>query len=108
MIKKIKEHKILKYVLNPYVLTLLGFLIWMLFIDDNSYLFHRELNEMIDEKNSEINRYQTEINKDKKAIKRLKDSSELENFAREEYYMKKDNEEIYIIEYQSEKNDKNE
>lgn len=108
MLKKIKEHKTLKYILNPYILTLLGFVIWMLFFDDNSFLFHRELDEMVDEKRFEINRYKKEIEKDKKVIKRLQDSAELENFAREEYYMKKDNEEIYIIEYQSEKNDDNE
>lgn len=103
MLNTIKQHRVFKHLLNPYIITLLGFVIWMLFIDDNSYLFHRELNEMINEKQSEINRYQTEIEKDKKAIQQLSDSTELINFARKEYYMKKDNEEIYIIEYQSEK-----
>ncbi|MFD0964040.1 FtsB family cell division protein [Pseudofulvibacter geojedonensis] len=101
MLQKIKQHKYLKYLINPYILVLIGFVIWMLFIDDNSYLFHRELDAVIDEKKSEIKLYQTEIDKDKKSIKKLENSDQLENFAREEYYMKKENEEIYIIEYEN-------
>lgn len=101
MLKNIKQHKYLRYLINPYILVLISFLIWMLFIDDNSYLFHRELNAIIDEKKSEIELYQTEIDKDKKNIKKLENPDQLENFAREEYYMKKENEEIYIIEYEN-------
>ncbi|NNK75852.1 MAG: septum formation initiator family protein, partial [Maribacter sp.] len=41
-----------------------------------------------------------EIEKDKKIIKKLSDSSELVKFAREQYYLKKKNEEIYLIEYE--------
>ena len=44
--------------------------------------------------------YIKEIVKDQKDTKILKDSSELEKFAREEYFMKRDDEEIYIIEYE--------
>jgi cell division protein FtsB len=72
----------------------------MLFFDDNSLLFHQELNNIIKEKNAEIELYQIEIEKDKKDIQRLSNEENLENFAREEYYMKKDDEEIYIIEYE--------
>ena len=38
--------------------------------------------------------------KDNKAIKKLSTEEGLEKFAREEYYMKRDNEDIYIIEYE--------
>jgi cell division protein DivIC len=39
----------------------------------------------------------------------MKDSNEVEKFAREKYYLKKENEEIFIIEHQdSIKNKKNE
>jgi cell division protein FtsB len=58
------------------------------------------LNNIIKEKNAEIELYQIEIEKDKKDIQRLSNEENLENFAREEYYMKKDDEEIYIIEYE--------
>jgi len=98
-LKKIKQHKYFKYILNPYIAVLLAFVVWMFFFDDNSFLFHQELNTIIKEKEAEIELYQSEIKEDKKNIRKLKNEDNLENFAREEYYMKKDNEEIYIIEY---------
>jgi cell division protein FtsB len=97
--KKLQQHKYFKHLLNPYIAILVAFIVWMLFFDDNSYLFHRELNTIIEEKEAEIELYQVEIEKDKKAIQTLSNDENLENFAREAYYMKKDNEEIYIIEY---------
>ena len=99
--KKLQQHKYFKYVLNPYIAISIAFVVWMLFFDDNSYIFHRELNAVIDEKEAEIELYQAEIEKDKKNIQILKNNENLENFARETYYMKKDNEEIYIIEYEN-------
>ncbi len=102
--KKIKQHKYFKYLLNPYIATLVVFVIWMLFFDDNSLFFHQELNAIIDEKENEIERYQNEIKNDKKAIKYLNNYQNLENFARETYYLKKENEEIYIIEHQYQAN----
>ncbi len=94
--------------LNKYVLIILLFIIWMLFLDTNSWLIHRELDEEIQELEDNKKYYIKEIVKDQKNIKVLKDSSELEKFAREEYFMKRDNEEIYIIEYEDSipKNDK--
>jgi cell division protein FtsB len=97
--KKLQQHKYFKYILNPYIAILIAFVVWMLFFDDNSYLFHRELDAVINEKEAEIELYQSEIENDKKNIQILKNDENLENFAREAYYMKKDNEEIYIIEY---------
>ena len=99
-LKTIKQHRYLKHLFNPYIAVILVFAIWMLFFDDNSLLFHQELKNIIKEKNAEIELYQIEIEKDKKDIQRLSNEENLENFAREEYYMKKDDEEIYIIEYE--------
>jgi len=98
-LKNVKQHKYFKYILNPYIVVLITFVVWMLFFDDNSFLFHQELNTIIEEKEAEIELYQSEIKEDKKNIRKLKNEDNLENFAREEYYMKKENEEIYIIEY---------
>ncbi len=100
-LKSIREHKYLKHLLNPYISVLIIFGIWMLFFDDNSLLFHQELDTIIDEKKTEIELYKTKIKKDKKDIHELSNKENLENFAREKYYMKKDKEEIYIIEYKN-------
>lgn len=92
--------KIAKPFKNIFVLILFVFLIWMLFFDANSWLIHRELNNEIDDLESQKDYYRKEIEKDKKAIKKLSTEDGLEKFAREEYYMKRDNEEIFIIEYE--------
>lgn len=90
----------LKYFKNIYIIIFVVFLIWMLFIDSNSFLMHRDLNSDIERLENEKAYYKKEIISDKKALKKLKTKDGLEKFARESYYMKRENEDIYIIEYQ--------
>lgn len=97
--KQIKENKVFKIVSNKYVIILVLFVVWMLFFDENSYLNHRELNKEIDKLEDANQYYQEQIEADKKVIDNLNDPDSLEKYAREEYKMKKENEEIYIIEY---------
>ena len=97
--KQIKENKVVKIVSNKYFIILVLFVIWMLFFDENSYLNHRELNKEIDKLEDANQYYQEQIEADKKVIDNLNDPDSLEKYAREEYKMKKENEEIYIIEY---------
>lgn len=97
--KQIKENKIVKIISNKYFLVIVVFVVWMFFIDENSYLIHHELNEELDKLENTIEYYQTEIKNDNKIISNLKNPDSLEKFAREEYKMKKKNEEIFIIEF---------
>lgn len=94
--------KFLKLLGNRYVLVLAIFIIWMLFLDNYSYLEHRVLNNQIDELDDNIDYYKTEIKKDSIRIKKLKNSDQIEKYAREKYYMKRENEDIYIIEFEGE------
>ena len=96
--KNIKENKLFKYVTNKYSIILIIFLIWMLFFDANVEI-NREFKKEIKELITTINFYKKEINEDKKTITELQDSLQLERFAREKYLMKKKNEDIYIIEF---------
>ncbi|OBQ55923.1 septum formation initiator family protein [Tamlana sp. s12] len=97
---KFKKNKYLKPFKNVYLLIGAVFIVWMLFFDANSWIIHSELNEEIDDLENEKDYYRKEIIKDKKALKELETANGLEKFAREKYYMKYDNEEIYIIEYE--------
>lgn len=100
-IKKLTDkHPLLRFLSNKYVLVLAFFIVWMLFLDNYSYLDHRLLDKEIDELEDNKEYYQEEIKKDKKNIKILKNPHQVEKFAREKYYMKKDSEDIYIIEYE--------
>jgi len=90
----------IKYLKNIFVIIFIVFALWMLFIDSNSLMIHHELNEDISDLEDEKEYYRKEIEKDKKAIKELSTEDGIEKLAREKYYMKKDNEDIYIIEYE--------
>lgn len=92
--------KYLKPFKNIFVLGLIGFSVWMLFFDTHSLLLHRDLNKDIDALEKEKQYYLNEMKKDQKAIKELSTEEGLEKVARETYFMKKPNEEIYIIEYE--------
>ena len=79
---------------------LVGFIIWMVFIDSHSLIIHSELNKEIKKLESEKKALEAIINSDKNTIKKLNNIDSLESFARENYGHKKENETIYIIETQ--------
>ena len=72
---------------NKYVLILVIFTIWMVFFDTNSWFIHKELNDEIDKLEGNRAYFKQEIKSDRDQINKLKDSEELERFAREEYYI---------------------
>lgn len=83
---------------NKYVMTLLIFAIWLLFFDSNSYINQRRLNSALEKVKSEREFYTTEIKRDKKAAEDLKSNTNLlERFAREQFLMKRDDEDVYLI-----------
>lgn len=96
------KYPILKYIGNRYILVLVFFLVWMLFLDNYSYLEHRILNKEIKELETNENYFKNEIKKDCLEIKLLKDPDYIEKYGREKYYMKRDSEDIYIIEFKEE------
>lgn len=98
--KELKEKRWFKILSNKYLLLLLCFGIWMLFLDSNSWLVHRELDQEIDKLESNKTYYKKEITHDSSLIQQISDTAGLERYAREKYYMKRKNEDLYIIEFQ--------
>jgi cell division protein FtsB len=98
-LKELRNKRWFKVISNKYVLLILIFGGWMFFLDSNSWLIHNELNQEIDELEENRQYYKNEISKDKATIQQLQDSVEIEKFARQQYYMKRPDEEIFIIEY---------
>lgn len=99
-LKEIKKSRWFKFFSNIYVLVLTVFVIWMLFFDANSWWFtHRELDKEIEKLEEQKIHLKEAIEKDKSILRKLNSKEEIEKFAREEYYLKKDDEEIYLIEY---------
>lgn len=97
-LSQIRKNRWVKIIGNKYMLIVILFLVWMIFFDANSYLIHKELNNEVNALEDNAEFYQTEIDQDKSFIKKMEDSDEMEKFAREKYYLKKENEDIYIIE----------
>ena len=102
-----KDKPWFQFLSNKYVWVLLFFTTWMIFLDNYSYFDHRFLDHQIEELEANKSYYQEEIKKDKENIKLLKDPNHIEKYSREIYYMKKDNEDIYLIEFEGDSVKKN-
>ncbi|HEY9184808.1 MAG TPA: septum formation initiator family protein [Salegentibacter sp.] len=98
-LKELRKKPWFRFLSNKYVLLSLIFAGWMIFLDSNSWFIHNELNQELNELEDNKNYYRNEIAKDKAVIEQLQDSVELEKFARQKYFMKRADEDIYIIEY---------
>ena len=98
--QELRKKKWFGIVGNIYVLVLTIFTVWMIFFDTNSLLIHLELRREIDKLKKQQEFLRQEIARDKAIIEKLSDPKELEKFAREEYYLKRKGEEIYLIEYE--------
>ncbi|MDL1913152.1 MAG: septum formation initiator family protein [Bergeyella sp.] len=89
---------VFKLLLNKYSVTILLFLVWMVFFDSNSFLVIHQLNQEIDRYEKQRLYYKTEYEKSHRFYNQLmNDKEEKEKFSRENYFMKKPNEEIFIL-----------
>jgi cell division protein FtsB len=81
-----------------YALTLGAFIIWMMFFDQHNMIRQIELRAELYQLESDREYYQEEIISIKEDLDELlSDNSKLEKFAREKYFMKKPNEEIFVF-----------
>jgi Septum formation initiator len=79
------------------VVTICGVLL-VGFLDDNSLWSHIKNLQRIDELTAEKERYNAEFRRDQAQIKELdRNPKAIEKIARERYYMKADNEDIFIL-----------
>jgi len=98
MLNKNEKGKILPFIQKyKYIIATLIFLVWIVFLDDNNIIErYREYKKYKELKQSE--RYYIEKNKkDHKELEDLKKNEELEKIAREKYFMKKKDEDIFVI-----------
>jgi len=98
--KELRQKKAFRIATNTYILVLTAFVIWMVFFDTNSIPYHNALQKEIDKLEQQKDFLETEIAKDKATLKKLEDPKELEKYARETYYMKKEGEDVFLIEHE--------
>ena len=93
------KNRLFKLIKSTYGVIIILFIIWMIFFDSNSLIIHNELNNDINELYEQKSYYEKEIVKDNIELKLIQSDSGLEKYAREKLFMKKDNEEVFLIEY---------
>lgn len=90
--------KIKAYLPNKYLVALLVFAVLMIFFDNNNLIKRMRYTQQERALRQEIEMYQQQRDE---ALRQLEDlrvgTEELEKIAREQYLMKEDNEDIYIL-----------
>lgn len=104
----LKKKRVFKILTNKYLIILVFFLIWILVLDGSAWLTsHREIDQKIAEQEDNVLFYKKGIARDSAKLKQLQSVEGLETFARERYLMKRENEEVFIIEFEDSLKDKN-
>lgn len=81
--------------LNKYVVAGLAFVVWMVFFDQNKLTNQIKLSREIHELKQNINYFETEIEVVNEARADLRRNKE--KYARENYFLKKKDEDVFII-----------
>lgn len=100
MWKRLQEHiaRLPKRLTNIYFICTVAFVVWMVAIDENNvvnqYRKHAELSALLEKKKF----YLQQITETQKQLSELTTNpATQEKFAREHYWMKRDNEDVYVI-----------
>jgi len=90
--------KVLNIVKNKYLITIVALAVWISFFDKNDISEQMDLSNKVNKLKVERDYYVEAIKANKNKINELQtDSKSLEKFARENYLMKKDNEDVFVI-----------
>ena len=83
---------------NKFFLASIAFLVWMLFFDKNDVNSQFEYRSQVNKLEAEKEFYTKEISKAENDLQELTTNPDkLEKFARERYFMKKDNEDVFVV-----------
>lgn len=97
-------YSIPSFLRNKFILAAIAFAVWMVFFDRNDLLVQRERRNELQALEESKAYFAEEIKKERRFSEDLKNSPvTIEKFAREKYFMKRDNEDLYIIQPASDK-----
>jgi cell division protein FtsB len=83
---------------NKYIIALSAFAVIMLFLDKNDFFTQQNRRQELRKLEQSKTYYTRQIEAERKELELLKrNPATLERYAREKYFMKKDNEELFII-----------
>lgn len=81
-----------------WIITIILFLLLLTFFDKNNFIDRFKLKEQIRELETQRDYYLQKIAEDSAIIEQLKSDEFLEKYAREHYMMKREGEEIFLLE----------
>ena len=91
--------KALHIVANKYLLTAVVFIVWVGFFDRNDWFTQQQRVAELEDTRENINYLRGEIATMKQQKEGIKNNpAVLEKFARENYHLKKDNEDVFVFE----------
>jgi cell division protein DivIC len=82
---------------NKFIIAFVAFAVWMLFFDERDLFTMRHHRQELRELQESKKYYTDQINNEKTQLENLKAAATLEKYAREKYYMKRDNEDLFLI-----------
>jgi cell division protein FtsB len=86
---------------NKFFLVTVIFVVWMVFFDKNDLFSQYQYSQQLTKLEQERDFYKAEIVKVNRDLDELtSDKAKLEKFAREKYLMKKENEDVFVIEHE--------
>ncbi|MCG8701683.1 MAG: septum formation initiator family protein [Bacteroidales bacterium] len=89
--------KIPNFIRSRYFIAGCVFIVWVSFFDENNLMERVQLIKQLKQLEKDEKYYLKQIDKDKNRLNELRYNKNLEKFAREQYLMKKPNEDIYVI-----------
>jgi cell division protein DivIC len=91
--------KVFKVLTNKFLLTSIGFVVWMVYFDQNDWFSMRQRKNDLKAAHDNVTYLNSEIARMEQERSDLVSKPEkLEQFARENFRMKRDNEDLYVIE----------
>lgn len=89
---------VLNIIRNKYLLSVIVFAVWILFFDRNDLITQWDRKKELKKLETSKAYYETEIKSTKKDLADLdRDTRVLEKFAREKFFLKRPNEDVFII-----------
>lgn len=92
------ERRLVKLLKNKYFIAGLIFLVWIMFFDENNIISHRRNKKRLSALKAQQEYYREKIAADNQKIEELRSGQDnLEKYAREQFYMSKPDEDVFMI-----------
>ena len=90
--------KLVRLFKNKFLIATIFFVVWMLFFDHNNIFLHFQYRQELNDLKKSKEYYKEQISKTRKEVELFKtDPRWMEKVAREQYLMKRDNEDVFVI-----------